>query len=66
MTKLQEKAEAQVKQIVGQMIGDDQLVQEGKEQQHQADEAEPAANSNPAKEKASHVQPAGPGSEQKR
>lgn len=66
MTKLQEKAEAQVKQIVGQMIGDDQLVQEGKEQQHHADEAELAATTDPAKEEASHAKPAGPGSEQKR
>lgn len=66
MTKLQDKAQAQVKQIVGQIIGDDQLVQEGKEQQHKADEAEGATNSDPAKEKEKHPQRAGPGSQQKR
>jgi len=37
MTKFQEKTQAQVKQIVGQMIGDEKLVAEGKEQQHNAE-----------------------------
>ena len=37
MTKLQEKSQAQVKQFVGQMVGDDRLVLEGKEQQRQAE-----------------------------
>lgn len=32
MTKLQQKAQAQVKQMVGQMIGDDRLAQEGRQQ----------------------------------
>lgn len=36
MTKFQEKAQGQVKQIVGQMIGDHQLEQEGREQQRKA------------------------------
>jgi hypothetical protein len=30
MSKFKEKAEAQTEQIIGQMLGDDQLVQEGK------------------------------------
>jgi len=40
MTKLREKAQGRTKQIVGQMIGDDQLVHEGKEQELQAEEQE--------------------------
>jgi hypothetical protein len=43
MTKFREKAQAQVKQAVGQMVGDDQLVLEGKKQQRDA-EHENAAN----------------------
>jgi uncharacterized protein YjbJ (UPF0337 family) len=45
MTKLQEKAQAQVKQIVGQMIGDEKLVVEGKEQQQKAEHEGTAGNS---------------------
>ena len=37
MTKLQEKAQAQVKQMVGQMIGDEKLVLEGQEQQEKTE-----------------------------
>jgi len=33
MSKFHEKAEAQTKQIIGQMLGDELLVQEGKKQQ---------------------------------
>jgi hypothetical protein len=33
MSKFQQKAEAQTKQIIGQMLGDELLVEEGKEQQ---------------------------------
>jgi uncharacterized protein YjbJ (UPF0337 family) len=41
MTQLREKAQGQTKQIVGQIVGDDQLVQEGKEQvQHAEKEKE--------------------------
>jgi hypothetical protein len=39
MSKFHEKAEAQTKQIIGQMLGDELLVQEGKEQQRQASDA---------------------------
>jgi hypothetical protein len=38
MSKFQQKAEAQTKQIIGQMLGDELLVEEGKEQQRQATE----------------------------
>jgi hypothetical protein len=41
MSKFQQKAEAQTKQIIGQMLGDELLVAEGKEQQRQA--AEPGS-----------------------
>jgi uncharacterized protein YjbJ (UPF0337 family) len=37
MTRFKEKAQGQVKQAVGQMVGDDQLVLEGKKQQHDAE-----------------------------
>jgi uncharacterized protein YjbJ (UPF0337 family) len=37
MTKLREKAQGRTKQIVGQIVGDDQLVQEGKEQERHAE-----------------------------
>lgn len=33
MSKFHEKAEAQTQQIIGQMLGDEVLVQEGKKQQ---------------------------------
>ena len=38
MSKFQQKAEAQTKQIIGQMLGDQLLVEEAKEQQRQATE----------------------------
>ncbi len=36
MSKFQQKAEAKTKQIIGQMLGDELLVEEGKEQQREA------------------------------
>lgn len=36
MSKFQEKAEAQTKQVIGQMLGDELLVEEGKTQYRQA------------------------------
>jgi hypothetical protein len=36
MSKFQQKAEAQTKQIIGQMLGDELLVEEGRQQQRQA------------------------------
>ena len=38
MTKVREKAQGFTKQIVGQMVGDELLVEEGKEQERKADE----------------------------
>jgi hypothetical protein len=38
MSKFQQKAEAQTKQIIGQMLGDQQLVEEALEQQRRATE----------------------------
>ena len=49
MTKFQEKAQAQVKQMVGQMIGDERLVLEGQEQQQNADH-EHAVTNDPSKQ----------------
>jgi hypothetical protein len=47
MTKLQGKAQAQVKQMVGQMIGDRRLEQEGREQQQKAERSPPARGVDP-------------------
>jgi uncharacterized protein YjbJ (UPF0337 family) len=44
MTRLQEKARAKTKRIIGQMVGDEKLVQEGMEEQRRAetnDDADP-------------------------
>jgi hypothetical protein len=38
MSKFHERAEAQTKQIIGQMLGDELLVREGKQQQNEATE----------------------------
>jgi len=43
MTKFREKAQAKTKQIIGEMVGDSQLVQEGKEQERNAED-EPKAS----------------------
>jgi hypothetical protein len=40
MSKFHERAEAQTKQIIGQMLGDQLLVQEGKDQQRKATDPE--------------------------
>jgi uncharacterized protein YjbJ (UPF0337 family) len=40
MSRLREKAEARTKQIVGQMIGDQKLEQEGKEEAQNAERAD--------------------------
>jgi len=37
MSSTRDKAQAFTKQLVGQMVGDDLLVQEGKEQEREAD-----------------------------
>jgi uncharacterized protein YjbJ (UPF0337 family) len=42
MNKIQEKAQGRTKQIVGQMVGDELLVQEGKEQEREADQDNPS------------------------
>ena len=44
MTKLREKAQARTMQIVGQMIGDNQLVEEGKQQEEQAEKETKSSN----------------------
>jgi hypothetical protein len=45
MSKFHEKVEAQTKQIIGQMLGDELLVREGKEQHRQATGPEPTDSS---------------------
>jgi hypothetical protein len=44
MSKFHDKAEAQTKQIIGQMLGDELLVREGRQQLEQATESAPAAS----------------------
>jgi uncharacterized protein YjbJ (UPF0337 family) len=56
MNRLQEKARGRTKQAVGQMIGDDQLVLEGKEQVRHA-ENEEASSEEAASEKAASEKP---------
>ena len=40
MSKFEQKAQAQTRQIIGQMLGDELLVEEGKQQERQATEPE--------------------------
>ena len=47
MSRLQEKVQARTKQAVGQMIGDDKLIVEGKEQERHADESRNDAEQTP-------------------
>jgi hypothetical protein len=42
MTRLQEKAQGHTKQVVGQMVGDDELVREGRDQVRKADGGTPS------------------------
>jgi hypothetical protein len=51
MTKLRERAQARTMQIVGQMIGDNELVQEGKEQQRQAEKETESSGKQPDADK---------------
>ena len=44
MTRFHDRAEAQTRQIIGQMLGDDRLVEEGKKQLREA--GEPASPDN--------------------
>ena len=46
MSKFQHKAEAHTKQTIGQMLGDELLVQEGKEQQRDATEPQSPTGGN--------------------
>jgi len=45
MTAVREKAQGFTKQIIGEMIGDELLVREGKQQQQHAEEPSEAASS---------------------
>jgi uncharacterized protein YjbJ (UPF0337 family) len=44
MSKFREKAQGRTKQIVGQMIDDNQLVEEGKEQERHAEQEEESSS----------------------
>ena len=45
MTAVREKAQGYTRQIIGEMIGDELLVREGKQQQQRAEEQSKAASS---------------------
>jgi hypothetical protein len=51
MTKFREKAQGQVKQAVGQMVGDDELVLQGKKQQRDAERASDPSDQSSSKGK---------------
>lgn len=53
MTRLQEKAQGRTKQVVGQMIGDDKLVVEGKAEERRAEKAEEAEKAKSGKSRSS-------------
>ena len=42
MSQARDKAQGMTKQVIGQMIGDELLVREGKEQEHAADKPQKA------------------------
>jgi uncharacterized protein YjbJ (UPF0337 family) len=44
MSTFREKAQGRTKQMVGEMIGDQQLVEEGKEQQQKAEQEKQASD----------------------
>ena len=56
MTKLQEKAKGQARQAVGQIVGNDELVLEGKKQERRADDASKDQERSKEKERAKNVQ----------
>jgi len=56
MTKLQEKAKGQARQAVGEIVGDDKLVLEGKKQERRADNASKDHKQSKEKERAKNVQ----------
>jgi hypothetical protein len=47
MTKFREKAQARTMQIVGEMIGDEKLIQEGKEEERQAEQESKSSRDRP-------------------
>jgi uncharacterized protein YjbJ (UPF0337 family) len=55
MTKLQEKAQGRTKQAVGQIVGDDKLVQEGKQQVRKAEKSEGKAPERGEKDSATNT-----------
>jgi hypothetical protein len=56
MSKIREKAQGFTKQLVGEMIGDGLLVQEGKEQERWAEEEMESPDSSPRRERQSKRQ----------
>ena len=56
MSKFQQKAEAQTRQIIGQMLGDELLVEEGKKQQREATEPGRGHDDQGARDQGGHNQ----------
>ena len=57
MTRIREKAQGRTKQIVGQMVGDELLVEEGKEQERHADEPTDGAPGEPSDDRRERDRP---------
>jgi uncharacterized protein YjbJ (UPF0337 family) len=53
MSTFREKAQGRTKQMVGQMIGDDQLVEEGQKQERKAEQQAKPSQAKPSEAKAS-------------
>jgi hypothetical protein len=60
MSKTQEKAEGFTRQVIGQMIGDDLLVQEGKELEQKAKEEDKDENATGQRQQPSQERPRQP------
>jgi len=62
MNRLREKAQGRTKQAVGQMVGDDQLVLEGKEQERLAEKERSTSEEPASSGRDDHASPPKPGS----
>src|SRR4051795_2535327 len=58
MSTFREKAQGRTKQMVGQMIGDEKLVEEGTEQEREAEQQSKSADTKSADTKSAHIKAA--------
>jgi uncharacterized protein YjbJ (UPF0337 family) len=57
MSQVRDKAQGLTKQVIGQMIGDELLVREGKEQERAADKPHETGERHGSEEQGEHPQP---------